>query len=304
MPAITPQEFKALAEYIRRETGIALESDKAYLIETRLGPLVTRFGCRSFSEFYFRVLSDLSGEMKTALINSITTQETLFFRDKQPFELLRNKIIPELADRQDLRENGPGPIRVLSAACSTGQEVYSIAMTFHEVLGDLRRHPVQIHGIDISDQAIARASYAHYNKLEVERGLDSERLERYFEPAEKRYRVRDFIRSMVSFQKYNLLEPIEPLGRFDVIFCRNLAIYFAQEQRVRLFEQISRILNPKGYLIIGASEYLSGICPVFFPHRHLRTVFYTFSPDPHPEHPPAAADGERKDVPVKIAAAD
>ena len=129
-------------------------------------------------------------------------------------------------------------------------------------------------GTDISDEAIARASYGRYNKFEIERGLDKDRLQKYFNPNSNYWRIRDDIRAMAVFRKFNLMEPFLGFGKFDVIFCRNVAIYFNLEDRMRLFEKMARVMEPDGYLIIGSTESLTGICPLLEPQRHLRSVFY------------------------------
>ncbi len=287
MIKINEQEFKTLAEYILRATGIDLNPEKTYLVENRLSPLLLQYNCATFSEFYYKLTKDTTDIIKEALIDAITTQETLFFRDRAPFDMLRYKIIPELIDRKK-HKTPPGskvPIRILSAACSTGQEVYSIAMIFDMAVTSLGSFDIQVLGVDISDQAIARASYAHYNKLEISRGLSDDLLSKYFVAEGNQWRVIDRIRAMCSFRKVNLIEDFDKIGMFDIIFCRNMAIYFTQQQKIQAFHNLADILNHKGCLIIGASEYLAGICDRFHPQRHLKSVYYTLDPEPEKSEP-------------------
>ena len=279
MIKITPDEFKVITAYIYGLSGLALEADKTYLVEARLGPLVEAYGCISFREFLYKAKADNSRAIQNAIIDAITTQETLFFRDTAPFELLKHKILPELIDQKQAQGNiyGRIPIRIWSAACSTGQEAYSAAIALREALPDFERLDIRILGTDISDAAVAAASYGMYNRFEVERGLSPEKLRRYFEPQKDGWRIKDEIRIMTSFKKFNLLHDFRALGQFDVIFCRNVAIYFSPEGRQQLFHKIAQILPAHGSLIIGSSEFLAGICDRFESHRHLRCVYYTLA---------------------------
>ena len=272
---ITPQEIEVFSKYIHNISGIYIDASKAYLLETRLGKIVENQGCRSFSELLQKAKSDLSKTLEKDIIDAITTNETLFFRDANPFELLRHKILPEVIDRHT---NGksilPRPIRIWSAACSTGQEIFSIAIVLKELLGDISKYSLKLLGTDLSDAAIKQASYGMYNKFEIERGLPREQLHRYFTAVGDNWKIRDEIRSMATFQKINLMLPFVGLGKFDIIFCRNVAIYFTLEDRKKLFEKIADTLEPDGYLLIGSTESLTGVCPRFIPKRHLRSIFY------------------------------
>ena len=207
------------------------------------------------------------------IIESITTNETSFFRDLSPFELLRNKLIPEILDRRD-RTGVRAPIRIWSAACSSGQEAYSTAIVFKEMLGDLLRYDIRILGTDISNKVVAQASYGEYSRLELDRGLAPEALVRHFTLSGDRWRVRDEIRSLVSFRTMNLLEPFTFPSPFDIIFCRNVAIYFSEADKIKLYGNIGRYLAKDGSLIIGSTESISGLCPQLEPKRHLRAVYY------------------------------
>ena len=276
MIKITPDEVNLISRYIHRVSGILLDQTKAYLIESRLGRLVEEMGLSSYRALYEKVRFDGSKTLERKIIDAITTNETLFFRDASPFQLLQHKILPDLIDRRSGKSSGllPISIRIWSAGCSTGQEVYSIAIVLKELLPDLRKFRIKLLGTDISDSAIAQASYGQYSKFEIERGLPRDKLLKYFNANGNHWKVKDEIRAMATFKKQNLMESFLGLGRFDIIFCRNVAIYFTLEDRKKLFEKIANSLEGDGYLIIGASESLTGICSRFEPKRHLKSVFY------------------------------
>lgn len=276
MVKIKPEEMRFVSQYIHQISGISLEDSKAYLIETRLSGLLDEFGCSSYRELCQRAKTDSSKKIDRKMIDGITTNETLFFRDTSPFELLQYKILPDLVDKKmDKANNVNGSaINIWSAACSTGQEVFSIAIVLREVFKNFDKFNIKLLGTDISDEAIAQASYGQYSLFEVERGLSKDKLVKYFNPNGNTWRIKDEIRAMASFKKINLMLPFPGLGRFDIIFCRNVAIYFNLEDRKNVFKKLSELLEPNGYLIIGSTESLAGICPDFEPKRYLRSVFY------------------------------
>ncbi|OGQ98279.1 MAG: chemotaxis protein CheR [Deltaproteobacteria bacterium RIFOXYD12_FULL_57_12] len=274
MRPITPEEVGLFTRYIREISGIELDPAKSYLIETRLGGLMVEQGCSSFSELYYKIKTDQSRALEREVIDRITTHETLFFRDQQPFDLLRHKILPELIDARSSVSGLPPAISIWSAACSTGQEIFSIAIVITELLGDLRRYRIRLFGSDISDVSIAKASYGLYNKFEISRGLSAEKLIRYFSPVANQWKICDEIRAMVSFRKHNLLHSLEGSGRFDVVFCRNVAMYFPVKERQKIFENIAGSMARDGCLIIGATETLVNISSRFEAKRHLNTLYY------------------------------
>lgn len=273
MISLRPEEHKILAAHIYSICSIALDNSKGYLIESRLGQLVEDTRSSSYGDLVARARQDSSGLLNRRIIDAITTNETSFFRDNSPFELLKYKIIPDLLDRRK-RMSSTAPIRIWSAACSTGQEVYSIGIALKEVLGDLGRYNVRILGTDISDQAVARASKGIYGTIEISRGLPDSIRQTWFVPRGPDWQIRDEIRAMASFRTLNLMKDFSALGHFDVILCRNVAIYFTQADRIALFDRIGRALEPDGYLVVGAMESLSGVCPQFESKRHVRSVFY------------------------------
>ncbi len=275
MIKITPEELKIITGYIHDISGIHLDASKKYLLETRLSVIAEEQGCNNYKELHQKAKRDARKLLEKQIIDAISTNETLFFRDNGPFELLRHKILPELIDaRTPKSPRLKTPIRIWSAASSTGQEVYSIAIILKELLGDTSKYNIKLLGTDISDAAVRQASMGKYNKFEIERGLPREKLNKYFTLSGGFWKIKDEIRIMANFRKLNLMLPFAGLGKFDIVFCRNVAIYFTLEDRKKLFNKIADILEPDGYLIIGSTESLTGICPRFIPKRHLRSIYY------------------------------
>ena len=282
MTAITAEELKVFSQLIQSLSGILLDTSKGYLLETRLGGWMRELGCATFTELFYRIRADATRKLQRRLIDLVSTNETYFFRDGAPFELLRHKLLPDLLDRRARQGRGTGPIRIWSAACSTGQEAYTIAIILRELLGDLGKYDIRILGTDISDQAVAAASRGVYNKVEMGRGLPPG-MERHFQPeADGAWRIRDEIRALATFRNLNLLEPFTGLGRFDLVFCRNVAIYFSEPDRKGLFDRMGAALEPEGALVIGATESITGLCPQYVSMRYLRSVYYQVASRPSP----------------------
>ncbi len=279
MVKISLAECVLLSRYICEISGMDINPAKAYLFETRLGGMLDELSLPSYGALYDRALADGTKTLEQQIIDNISTNETLFFRDEKPFHLLEHKLIPDLIDkRQALCRGGPIPIRIWSAACATGQEIYSIAMVLKDLLPDMSGYDISLLGTDISAKAIAKASLGKFTSFEMGRGLPRAKQERYFTRRGNSWMVRDEIRAMVSFRRMNLLHPFGAMGRFDIILLRNVAIYFNVETRRKLFEKMCRVLAGDGYLIIGATESLSGICDHLVPRIYLKSVFY--EPDP------------------------
>ncbi|MFT5698052.1 MAG: chemotaxis protein methyltransferase CheR [Desulforhopalus sp.] len=274
MIKITPSELKLVAQYIQSISGIYLDASKTYLFETRLSSVAESHGCSSFQELYNKAKQDPAKRIEKEIVNAITTNETLFFRDKSPFELLQHKILPEIIDARSTNSALKPRIKIWSSASSTGQELYSIAIVIKELLKESKDYTFTLLGTDISDAAIAQASYGKYNRFEIERGLDKTNLQKYFTLFGDSWKIKDEIRAMVNFKKLNLMQPFTTLGKFDIIFCRNVAIYFTLDDRKKLFTKLAGSLADDGYLIIGSTESLTGVCPLFVPKRHLRSIFY------------------------------
>jgi chemotaxis protein methyltransferase CheR len=277
MIRLMPEERQSIAQYIYSICAISLDETKDYLIEGRLAGLIEETKSASFTQLVNLARADATSALRRKIIDEITTGETLFFRDTSPFELLRHKIIPEIIDRR-VGTAAKSPIRIWSAACYTGQEIYSIAILLKELLGDVNRYNIHLLGTDISDQAITRASRAHFSPIEISRGLSESARTKSFVPVPGGWKLRDEIRGMASFRKLNLMEDFSSLGKFDIVFCRNVAIYFNDRDRTSLFNRIGERMESDSYLVVGSMESLSGICPQFEAKRHLRSVFHQLRP--------------------------
>jgi chemotaxis protein methyltransferase CheR len=271
--SVTAAEIEVVAGLVFDLCGIVLDESKDYLIESRLASLVRKTGSGDYAELARKIRQGGDSALRTELIDSITTNETLFFRDASPFEALKHKALPELFDAK-ARTAYPKRLRIWSAACSTGQEPYSIGMTLAELIPDIHSWDVSILATDISDAVIRQASTGRYSEMEMQRGLPPAALARFFTREAAGWKVKDEIRSLVTFRRINLHESFQSLGPFDVIFCRNVAIYFSPAARAALFRGLANILSPDGYMFVGSSESLADLGPEFAPQHHCRSVFY------------------------------
>lgn len=274
MLKINPDELKQVAGFVNKLTGIVLDQSKSYLVESRLGPLAEELGCSNYQQLIQKSNADPRRVVQNRIIDAITTNETFFFRDNNPFELLRHKVLPDLFDKIMAPGNIIKKLKIWSAACSTGQEVYSIAVILRELLPDVDEWNIRILGTDISDAAIAQASYGRYNRTEISRGLAPDQVTKYFQDEGNQWRINDELRAMAQFKRQNLQEPFRVMEKFDLILCRNVAIYFSPENRRIMYDRIANQLNPGGLLIIGASESLMGVSERFDRKDYMRSVFY------------------------------
>lgn len=266
--SMSDREVSQFIDHVRFQTGINLDASKRYLLESRLSPVLERFRLDSYGELLKCVVDESSVENE-ALISAITTNETYFFRDEHPFDLLKYKLIPDI-----LGEDQNAVVKIASAACSSGQEAYSMAMILKEILFDLTKYRVQVGAFDISDEIITLASRGEYSKFEVERGLSNEKIRNYFDCVNGRYQIKEELRSIVSFSKKNLLRPEGCIAKFNIIFCRNVVNYFEDKDRALLFDNLANMLLPKGVLVIGATEFLNNQFGRFVKKSEKGSVYY------------------------------
>jgi len=271
--SLTAANIDLVCNLVEDLCGICLDESKSYLIENRLADLMNKHGCSSYEELVQKVRLGSEPQLANRVVDAITTNETLFFRDQHSFEALRHKALPELIDAKQ-KTPFPKRLRIWSAACSTGQEPYSLAILLKELIPDIHSWDVQIYATDISDRAITQASRAIYSEHEVERGLTPIQVQKYFHRHENQWQINDDIRSLVSFEQKNLLEPLRMHRRFDIVFCRNVAIYFSPEVRAKLFHDLSDTMITEGYMFVGAQEMLRDLGKRFEPQHHCRSVFY------------------------------
>ena len=254
---MTPvEDYRFLAEMLARHSGIFLGEGKEYLLESRLLPIAEQFDLVDLPGLVRRLRQGADAVLVQATVEAMTTQETLFFRDTTPFKALRETVVPALMKAR--RAQGRR-LRIWSAACSTGQEPYSIAMLLATLTPPYGPGEVEIVATDYSPKALARARDGLYSQFEVQRGLPVQLLVRFFTQTPAGFRIGDPLRKWVTFQEHNLLQPVGLLGQFDVIFCRNVLIYFDRPVKRAVFERLSQALAPDGYLILGAAETPYGI---------------------------------------------
>ncbi len=254
------KSYHQFRSFLEQQCGIVLGDKKQYLVKSRLTPLMGKFNIDSLNELVIRTLSPVERQLRAAVIDAMTTNETLWFRDDYPFKLLQSKLLSDFAKQRT-------PVKIWSAASSSGQEPYSIAMS---VLEYQKKNPgafprgVQVIATDISTTMLEHCKYGHYDSLALARGLSPERKRQFFEEGNNgMLKIKDVVKKMVDFRPLNLLNSYNLMGNFDIVFCRNVLIYFSPQIKSQIISQIHGTLNPKGYLFLGASESISGLSDDF-----------------------------------------
>lgn len=254
-----PQNVRALSQFVAEACGVQLGPDKGYLFQSRLGPILQQSGAKTVAEFLQMARTDPTGKLRDRIIDAMTTHETYWFRDERPWAALESTVIPELA--VTLKIPGKPKIRILSAACSTGQEPYSVAMIIDQLCKNKKINATpanfEIIATDVSPGTLYLASRGIYNQLEITRGLAERWRSAYFAPGPgNTWQISQEIRSRVTFKRHNLQQDFGPLGKFDLILLRNVAIYFDEKFKHELFKRVHAALLPRGFLMLGASEAL------------------------------------------------
>lgn len=258
------QEFDQFRQFLEEACGISLGDNKQYLVTNRIRRVLEENNIDSFGQLVRELKQGLSRKLKDQVIDSMTTNETFWFRDNYPYDYLKNTLLPQLMAPNNRMF---GPVRIWSAACSSGQEPYSISMMVEEykrvAMGTLTR-PVQIVATDLSSTALDQARRGEYDKLSVMRGLSADRLERYFDnPDPTLWRVKSFVKERIDFRSLNLMDSYGGLGKFDIVFCRNVLIYFNADLKRQILQKIHASLKPQGLLFLGSSEGLAGAGDLF-----------------------------------------
>lgn len=259
---MSPGDFEFISRLVRRRSGIVVTPDKTYLIETRLASIVRRHQFASIADVARRLRAG-DAVIEKAVVEAMTTNETLFFRDRSPFEHFQNLILPSLMGS---RPRG-STVRIWCAACSSGQEPYSIAMLLDDLGLVGTGWNFQILGTDLSEVMIERAREGVYSQFEVQRGLPIKLLIKFFAQEGQNWRIDKRLREKVTFKPMNLLEDFSALGRFDVIFCRNVLIYFDEATKANLMNRLARALTPDGFLILGSAESPYGLADALARHH-------------------------------------
>ncbi|MBF0623819.1 MAG: protein-glutamate O-methyltransferase CheR [Magnetococcales bacterium] len=254
--AISREEFDLIRSFVHEHSGIQIGEGKEYLVENRLTVLMVQNGCKDFIELHKKLVAD-AGPLRAKVVDAMTTNETLWFRDASFFSAVSDFIVPQLMEKAARQPQ----VRIWSAACSTGQEPYSIAMLLDHARRKSRGQQApplekfQILATDISPSVLVIAAAGRYNQLAISRGMREAFLERYFnKTGTMAYEVDPAIRKLVTFQQFNLKNSFDGLGPFDLILCRNVLIYFSNELKAEIYRKLHARLTPDGLLAIGASE--------------------------------------------------
>ena len=265
---MTPPDYEYLRKLLKDHSGLDLSADKQYLIESRLLPLARKAGLAGFPELVQKMKGG-SPAFIAQVVEAMTTNETFFFRDKIPFEHFRDTIMPELLQARAGRKS----LRIWCAAGSTGQEPYSLAMCLKEMSAALTGWRVEILATDLSQEVLEKSRAGIYSQFEVQRGLPIQLLVKYFRQIGELWQVNADLRAMVQHRQLNLLHDFSQLGSFDVIFCRNVMIYFDQDTKTNIFGRLARTIEPDGFLVLGAAETVVGLTEQFKPVGDRRGLY-------------------------------
>lgn len=268
---LSTEQYDIFRHFLSEACGIVLGENKHYLVTSRLNRLTKEFSFPTISAMLDTLALGTNKQLKERIIDAMTTNETSWFRDSYPYEILRHELLPHYAKKK------PSAFRIWSAACSTGQEAYSISMTIAEYQmanpGALSTF-IEIVGTDISPTVLKIARDAIYDEINIIRGLSQERRDRYLVKQNDKWQMRDAIKAPARFAELNLLNSYSLLGKFDIIFCRNVLIYFSTESKTDILNRMAQILNPGGYLILGGSESPTGYSPAYEMVRYPQGVIY------------------------------
>jgi chemotaxis protein methyltransferase CheR len=266
---VTPQGFDYLRKLLRERSGLVLAAEKQYLAESRLLPVARRNGMNTIDELIDRLKSKAPVPLTAQVVEAMTTNETFFFRDKLPFDHFRDTIMPALtaARARDKR------IRIWCTASSTGQEPYSLAMLLKGMGAAISGYRIDILATDLSSEVLEKAKAGIYTQFEVQRGLAVQLLVKYFDQVGETWQLAPELRSMVQFRPINLLNDFSSLGTFDVVFCRNVLIYFDQDTKSAVLDRIARQMPDDGYLVLGAAETVIGLTDAFKPLADRRGLY-------------------------------
>jgi chemotaxis protein methyltransferase CheR len=266
---VTPLDYDFIRKLLKQRSGLVLSADKHYLVESRLLPIARKAGAGSLAELVQKLKMPGAEQLTTTVVEAMTTNESFFFRDKIPFDHFRDAIVPALMGSRATQKR----IRIWCAAASTGQEPYSLAMQIKEMGPKLAGWRIEIIATDLSTGVLERAKSGTYSQFEVQRGLPIQLLVKYFTQVGENWQIAPAIRAMVQFRPLNLLADFSQLGPFDVVFCRNVLIYFDQQTKIGVLERIARIIERDGFLLLGAAETVVGLTDTFRPVQDRRGLY-------------------------------
>jgi chemotaxis protein methyltransferase CheR len=266
---MTVTDFEFICQILRERSGLVLTNDKAYLLESRLLPVARKWKLATFDDLVRTIRTRMDEAVIRDVVEAMTTNESFFFRDTKPFDQFKQVVLPAMLKSRAASRT----IRIWSAACSSGQEPYSLAMILSEMSAQLSGWRIEIVGTDLSTEILTRAKEGMYSQFEVQRGLPITMLVKYFAQVGDRWQINAKIRGMVQYREFNLLQEGAQLGRFDVVFCRNVLIYFDQPTKIGVLERISRAVEHDGYLVLGAAETVVGLTDTFKPVAERRGLY-------------------------------
>ncbi|MCH7987958.1 MAG: protein-glutamate O-methyltransferase CheR [Planctomycetes bacterium] len=267
---MTPADYEYISNFLLGTSGLALGSGKEYLVEARLIPLAQSLGLEGISELVLELKKGAELKVTSGVTEAMTTNETSFFRDKTPFEELKNQIIPNLMEARKTSKR----LKIWCAAAATGQEPYTISMILDDEFPQLRDWTVEILATDIDQQALERSRSGIYTQFEMQRGLPIQMLMKYFEQIETGWQIKENMRNTIQWKQLNLLDNFNHLGKFDIIFCRNVLIYFQQETKKDILDRFRTMIQDDGYLYLGAAETVLGITEAFDRIREYKSAVY------------------------------
>ena len=248
--ALAESDFQAISTMVRQRAAIVLEPGKEYLVESRLIPLARAEGKETIAELVTGLRADRTGQLLTKVVDAMTTNETLFFRDGHPFETLRTTLLPEMLEAR----RATGRLDIWCGASSSGQEPYSLAMILSELMPRFPGMRTSLLATDINDEMLTRTAEGRYSQLEVNRGLPIAKLVEHFDKVGTHWVAKPALRAMIQTRNLNLAEPLPAFGPFDLVFMRNVLIYFDTDTKRAILERVRRVLRPDGYLFLGAAE--------------------------------------------------
>ena len=279
-----PDDFDYISALLKKRSGLSLSKDKAYLVESRLAPAARRHGLSTIEELLRKLRSNPPESLLVEITEAMTTNESFFFRDKTPFDTFSQYLLPTLLAARETQKH----FRIWCAAASTGQEPYSLAMILRERAAQLAGWRIEIIATDISREVIDRAKAGIYSQFEVQRGLPIQLLVKNFQKTEDHWQIAPELRSMVQFKLFNLLDDFRTLGRFDLIFCRNVLIYFDPATKRSVLERMAKQMAPDAHVVLGAAETVIGITDVLRPNDAKRGLYELAQP-PAPGSMPGLA---------------
>jgi chemotaxis protein methyltransferase CheR len=267
-------DFELIAQLLKQRSGLALSKDKAYLLESRLNPVARKWNFAGFDELAQAIRTGKDEALLVHVTEAMTTNESFFFRDQKPFEQFTNLVLPHMLEHRAAKKT----IRIWSAACSSGQEPYTLAMLLKENANKLAGWRIEIVATDLSKEILDKAKEGMYSQFEVQRGLPINLLVKYFKQTGDRWQIDAGIREMVKYQQFNLLGNPSTLGRFDVVFCRNVLIYFDPPTKTQIFAKLADIMPEDGFLYLGGAETVLGMSDRFQLMPNQRGIYRLVQP--------------------------